>query len=265
MKFTKLAVAILSSTSLFTFGAFAQSDYQLSCDANITSNIAFANNQLTVESSKQEKILFTSTGVVYVDDQKINLNKEEQAKAQQYFRDAEDAIPMVVEITVEALNVTNMALTEVFKGLLGEKSVLPQTLNKRINEISNAIQEHVYQDPNSLTFNSAHLKGDIGLGENLDQEIEAIKQEIISSMMGQLIVAIGQSMMNGDGNFSELEARMNTLGKDIETKAEALADRLKEKSTTLCDKIQSLDETENELNQIESLRYLDTIEFNKKA
>jgi hypothetical protein len=261
----KLTAIAVTFTSLFAVNAFAQSDYQLSCDTNINSNIEFANNQLVVKSTKDEDILFKSNGVVFVDGKEISLTSEEQSLTKSYYSDVEASIPMVVDITVEALNITSVALTEVFKGLLGENTQLPAKLDLRINGVATAIKEHVYQDPDSLTFNSGYLKGDLGLGDNLDEEIEEIKEEVVSSMMGQLLMAIGKSMLNGDGNFADLEQRMTTLGQDIEQKAQALAKGLEEKSKSLCDKIKSLDDTEEQLRKIDELRYLDTIHFNNKA
>lgn len=265
MIFKKLAAFTFTCTSFLSASAFAHNDFHASCDTNISANIEFSNNQLLVKSTKQEDILFESNGLVFVDGKKIALNAEQQAIAKSYYNDVETSIPMVVDITVEALNITSMALTEVFTGLLGEETELPQKLNVRIDGIANSLQDHVYQDPNSLTFNSSYLKEDIGLGDNLEEEIEEIKDEIISSMMGKLIMAIGQSMMSGDGDFSELEKRMENLGQDIEQKAETLAKRLEEKSVALCDKIKNLDETEAQLREIKALRYLDTIHFNKRA
>ncbi|MFT4653288.1 MAG: hypothetical protein ACJA0G_000195 [Kangiellaceae bacterium] len=265
MTFNKLAALTLTCTSLFAASTFAQNDDHMSCNANITGNIAFANNELVVKSTKQEDILFKSNGTVFVDGDQIVLTSYQQKLARSYHNDVEASIPIVVDLTIEALKITDMALVEVFTGLLGEGSKLPQKLKLRINDISNSIKTHVYQDPNSLTFNSLYLKDDLGLGADLEQEVEEIKAEIISSVMGQVIVAIGQSMLKGDGEFSELETRMKNLGKDIEKRAQGLAQDLKEKSVNLCEKIKTLDRTETELRKIDELRYLDTIHFNKKA
>jgi hypothetical protein len=265
MFLNKLIAPIFIWTSLFAASAMAQNDYQMSCKADITSNIIFANNQLIVKSTKQEDILFEADGTVLVNGRQIALTKEEKKLTQRYYKDVEDSIPIVVDISLAALKITSMAVTEVFTGLLGKDSELPQKLNTRINEVANAVKEHVYQDPNSLTFNSAYLKDDLGIGNELDQEIEALKEELISSMMGQFIIAIGKSILDGDGNFAELETRMNDIGKDIEKRAEALAKGLKEKSLGLCDKIKRLDKTEVELRKIDALRYLNTIDFNKDA
>jgi hypothetical protein len=263
MTFKKLIALSFAASAFLSTSVFAHDDYQLSCDTNISGSIVFANNQLTVKSNKDEDILFNSTGIVKVDGKPISLSKEEQELAQRYYNEVEATIPIVVDITVEALKITNTALTEVFSGLLGENSELPQKLNTRINDISEAIRAHVYQDPNSLTFNSDYLKDDLGLGDDLETEIESITEEIVTSMMGELMISFGKAMLSGDGDLSELEKRMENLGQDIEQKTEVLGKRLEEKSLVLCERIKSIDATETQLRSINALRNLDTIHFNK--
>lgn len=263
MTFKKLTAISFAISAFFGANAFAHNDFQLSCDTNISSNIVFADNQLSVKSTKNEDILFNAEGVVSVDGKQISLTKEEQKLTQRYFNEVEATIPVVVDITVEALKITNMALTEVFTGLLGENSQLPQTINKRIDKVADGIRNHVYQNPNSLTFNSNYLKDDLGLDDDLEQEIESIKEEVVSSMMGELMVALGKAMISGDSDFSELEKRMDNLGDDIEKKAEILSKTLEEKSIDLCERISNIDNTEAQLRNINALENLDTIHFNK--
>ena len=263
MTFKKLTAISFAFSAFFAANALAHNNVQLSCDTNISSNIVFADNQLTVKSSTNEDILFNADGIVTVDGKKISLTKEEQKLTQRYFNEVEATIPIVVEITVEALKITNMALTEVFTGLLGEKSQLPQTITKRIDQLADGIRSHVYQNPDSLTFNSHYLKNDLGLNDDLEQEIESIKEEVVSSMMGELMVTLGKAMISGDSNFSELEKRMENLGGDIEKKADILSKTLEEKSLLLCERISKIDDTEAQLRNINALENLDTIHFNK--
>lgn len=265
MKYKNIAAIAISVTSLYTTSVFSYNDYQLSCDTNITSELLFANNQLMVKSTQQEEIVFTSGGLVSVNGKPVKLTPEERKLTLLYFKEVEASIPIVVDITVEALQITDMALTEVFKGLLGNEAQLPQTLSVRINGITTAIKDHVYQDPKSLTFNSMYLKNDLGVGSELNEEIGKIKEEVVSTIMGQVIVAVGKSMLSGGGNFAELQGRMETLGSDLEAKAQELAKGLEDKSTHLCDKIKLLDDTETTLNQNDALRYLNTITFNKRS
>lgn len=254
----------MAFVALFSTQAYAADNDHTSCNVNITSDIVFANNQLTVQSTKQEAILFKSDGSVFVDNKRVTLSENEKEISKSYYKEVESAIPVVVDITVDALTLTEAALAEVFTGLLGPQTKVPSNLTYRISDVANTIKTHVYQDPKSLTFNSAELKNEIGVGSELDAQIEQIKAEVVSSIMGQLIVAVGQSMMTGGTNFSELESRMTNLAQNIEQKAELLGNNLKEKSVGLCDSVKKLDATEAKLRQIAKLQHLNTFEFYNK-
>lgn len=259
-KLTSLSFVFIS---FFSASIYAHGDQDISCNTNITSDIIFTDNQLRVKSNEDEDILFTPSGVVQVDGKEISLSNEERKLAQKYFTEVEATIPLVVEITVEAIEITNLALTEVFTGLLSEDSKLPSMINGRLNKLADDIRAHVYKDPDSLTFNSSYLKEDLGIGEDMDAELEAIVDEITASVIGEIMISLGKAMLSGDGDFSDFEDRMDNLGRDIDQKAEVLGKRIEEKSEVLCAKIKDLDHIESQLSQIQELRNLNTIHFNK--
>lgn len=265
MKYISHIAAAFALSCAINQPAFAHNDFHLSCETNVSGNLSFANNELTVVSESGKTMLFKPTGVVSVDGNSLNLNSREQKLAQTYYSDIEASIPMVVDITVEALNITKVALTEVFKGFLGEQSELPNLIDNKLTDATKAIEDHVYQNPDSLTFNSTYLSEDLGFDESLDQEIDEIKDELISSMMGQILISMGQSLFSGDTDFSDFEQRMEKMGEEIEQKADIMSKALEEKAELLCEKMQRLNTTENELSKIDGLSELNLIDLQNKA
>lgn len=260
IKSLSLAVTL---TSLVSASALAHSNFNMSCQTNLNAELSFANNELLVKSTSEQNILFTANGEVSVDGKRIELNSTEQKLAQQYYNDVEASIPMVVDITVEAINITNLALTEVFVGLLGEQSKVASTIDTKLSDLSHAIEQHVYQDPASLTFNSAYFENDLGLDSNFDQQMEEITEELVSTAMGEIFMVMGKAMLTGSSDFSDLETRMNQVGEEIEQKSELLAAQLEDKAEVLCDRFISLDKTETQLNETKALRDLDLIQLSK--
>lgn len=262
----------LAGASSFTAVAYENhsnshhTNFNNSCDTNFNTNMKFANNQLTVITDKKQKVMFDGDGRVLVDGKTISLSSSEQTLAKRYFQDVEQAIPMVTTIAIEAINITNMALTEVFTALLGDNSQLPSLIDEKLGNISKAVEEHVYQNPDSLTFDSAYFEDDLGFDNSLDSEIEEITEALMSSAMGEIFIALGQAMMSDGADMSSFEKRMEKMGKDIETRADALALELEEKAESLCNKLLEIDETENQLQSIDALSDLNMIDLlNKKA
>jgi hypothetical protein len=270
--FAALSLIIACSSS---FAAVAQDKHNnsqhssfnnSSCETNLNADMKFSDNELTVITRSKQTVMFDGSGRVIVDGETISLSASEKSLAQRYYNDVEQAIPMVTSIAVEAINITNMALTEVFTGLLGENSALPQMIDERLGSISKAIQEHVYQNPDSLTFDTHYFEEDLGFDSSLDNKIDEITEELMSTAMGEVLMALGKAMMTNGSNMSDFETRMEKMGKDIETRADALALELEEKAESLCNTLQAIDETENKLQSIEPLSDLNMVEvFNKKA
>lgn len=256
-----LSFATLSFLSTIALSATVQAGNfsNASCETNINGEMSFANNVLLVKSDKQEDIVFSSNGDVSVNGKPVSLNNQQQQAAQHYFNNVEASIPIVVDITVEALSITNMALTEVFTGLLGENSEFPKVVSNKLSQVSKAIEDHVYQDQHSLTFNSAYMSEELGIDNGFEQEIEEIQEELMASFMGEMFMSLGKAMISGDSSFADLEKRMETLGDEIDTKANNLGKQLEQKAIDLCKKFEAIDQAENELQNVQELRHLDLV------
>jgi len=264
----KLTISTLAMLSAITFsGGIQANDYgHSSCDANVNGELSFANNSLEVISNKDETIVFDKLGNVSVNGSKLSLSSAQKASAIAYYDNIESAIPLVVEIGTEAIDITSVALTEVFSELLGADSQLPSVINTKLEHASKAIKDHVYANPNSITFNTTYLKEELEVDNGFEQKLDEIKQEIMASFMGEVFVEIGKVMMSGKGNFSDLESRMESLGDDIEEKVGGLAKQLEKKAQDVCKKFHAIDKAETELHSVKELQELDLITIkNSKA
>ncbi len=260
MSLIKKTALSIACVGLVSTNVYAHNTIDTSCKANINGDLSFANNQLLVKSTSKEDIVIMPDGLVLVDGKPISLNRQQTGLAKRYFEDVEASIPMVVDVTVEALKITNIALNEVFTGLLGEDSALPGKIKSRLDDLADAIEDHVYQDPDSLTFNTAYLEEDLGFDDNLDAEIESIQNELVAEAMGEMFILLGKAMLTGDSDFSNFEQRMNKMGEEIEQRVESASVQIEEAAEKLCDKIHSLDETENQLQSVHELRHLNMID-----
>ncbi len=258
-------IAFVSVLLITSKPSFATNNFDLKCETNILGEMSFENNLLTIRPNDKESIIFNPNGEVRVNNKTLSLDNEQTAVAKAYYNDIESSIPLVVDITIEALNITNMALTQVFTGFFGEQTELPNLIDERLTDAVTAIEEHVYQNPDSLTFNSVYLSEDLGFDKSLEQEIDDITQELMSKLMGQLLIGMGQALFSGDSNFEDFEARMETMGADIEKRADELSVRLEDKAEKLCEKLYSLDSAEDKLNNIDDLKNLNLIDLKHKA
>lgn len=258
----KLSISTIAMLGALSFSGtiYAHDFNNNTCNTNIDGEISFANNLLEVKSDNDEAIVFNKLGKVSIDGTNIDLSSIQQAAAKAYYENVEASIPLLVEISTEAIDMTRVALTEVFSEILDSNSNLPTVIGNKLEDVSKSIKNHVYADPNSLTFNTQYLEEELGFDNGFDQKLEEIKEEVMASFMGEIFMGIGKAMMNGNGNFDDFEGRMEALGKDIEEKAESLAEKLEQKTQGLCEKFQAIDQAETELQSVKELRGLDIIQ-----
>lgn len=258
-------IAIGSALIVSSLPSFANTNFNFKCETNFSGEMSLENNVLSINSTNKDSIVFTPSGKVTVNNKSLSLNSEQQSIAKAYYDDIESSIPIAVDITIEALSITNVALTKVFKGFFGDRTDLPNLIDQQLTGATKAIKEHVYQNPDSLTFNSVYLSEDLGFDQSLEKEIDNITQELMSKLMGQLLIGMGQALFSGDTNFEDFEARMEAMGTEIEKTVDEMSITLEDKTDKLCEKLYSLDSTEDKLNQIDELKNLNLINLKHKT
>ncbi|MFW8592473.1 DUF2884 family protein [Glaciecola sp. 2405UD65-10] len=256
--FTLPLVAFVSS-AFIAFSAQAQSFSNNQCNADFKGDVVFENNLLQVFPTKQQVVTFNSAGKVTVDGSQISLSSAQTDYAKAYYANAEAAIPIVVDISSEAIQIANVSLSETAIGILGPNTKLPKMIDTKLMAISEAIKGHVYANPDSLTFKSAQLEKDLGGNEGFDDEISKVTTEMTAAFTAELL----QSVMSGKTNFEDVEKRLESLGEEIEEKAEALAEQLEDKTKLLCEKLEAIDTAETELQSISALSNLNIIVVGK--
>ncbi|GAA0853986.1 YggN family protein [Aliiglaciecola litoralis] len=254
MKKTLIAASLLVSTS----GAMAHQ-----CDVNIEGNVSLVNNVLTVTTEEQDVIAITAGETLRVNGKSVVLNAEQQQWMSSYYNGIYQAVPAVAEIALDGVAIASSAVTEVFGGLLGTDSNAVDKIQYKLDEIRDKIQTKFYAQDGSIQLQSTHFSDGELFGAQWEDDFEEAIEEVVSSSIGHLMVAIGQQLIFGDGDGS-FEQRMETFGEDIERKVEAQAAVIEEKADALCYQMVDIDKAENQLQaSLSELSGLDLISVNK--
>ena len=127
------------------------------------------------------------------------------------------------------------------------------------------MKDHVYQNTGSLTFDSAKLENELGLGPDFEKEVHMIVSDVMENAMGELLVQMGRSMLNDEGSMGSFEQRMEKMGKDIETKVESRTKNIEQEAKKLCEMLTTLDDSESKVQTIKGLGNVDIVTRNKNA
>jgi len=229
------------------------------CDINLEGELNFAEDTLTITTESNEKVKITDTYMVYVNDKKLTLSDQETKWVQAYYDGIEETIPQVMTVAAEGIKIANYAVTEVLRGFLGNDSRVAAQLETKMNDLYTKLNEHVYQNPKSLTFNTETLEKELGLGADFDAEVDQIMSEVMENAMGEFLVQMGRSMLNGEGSMTTFEQRMEKMGEQIESTMESQTDGIKKEAEKLCDMLTSVEVAESKVQTIKGLSGVDLL------
>jgi hypothetical protein len=256
--FTSLFI-LLSSTPVQ-----AQNFQNDACDVNINGEIVIENNAVTITSKQNDVILLGKDGSASVNGTLLQLNTEQQQTVTNYVQGIEQVIPKAIALAAKAIELTNSALTEVFTSILGKDSQLPKMLNNKLSNLQKKLENHIYQKPNSVTFNSTFFGGGTATKSEFERDIDAAVEEVMGTAMAELFVSLGKSMMAGGGSLQNIEQKMATLGDNIDKAVTEQSQQLKDEALELCESLERIDEEETKLQQIKELKDMDFLSVSQK-
>jgi uncharacterized protein YdcH (DUF465 family) len=261
----KLLITTLGLCAISTFNVNAGDMHSDRCDINLNGELNFAQNTLTITTKADEQVKITNAYVVHLNGEKLSLSDEETKWVKEYYDSIEQSIPQVMTVASEGMKIANYAVTEVLRGFLGSESKVASQLETKLNGLYSQLQDHVYQNPESLTFDTKTLEKDLGLGADFEAEIDLIVSEVMENAMGEFLVQMGRSMLNGEGSMESFEERMNKMGDDIETKVESQTKGIEKEAEKLCEMLTTVDDSETKVQQIKGLGNVDLVAKGKNA
>ena len=261
----KTIATTIGLCALTAFNASAAQYHSEQCDINLNGDLRFAEKTLMVKTTADEEVKITDSYMVYLDGKKLSLSAEETKWIQEYYQGIEQSIPQVMTVAAEGVKIANYAVSEVLRGFLGEQSKVASQLEIKLDDLYSKLTKHVYQNPESLTFDSAKLQTELGLGPDFDAEVDLIVSDVMEKAMGEFLVQMGRSMLNGEGSMESFEQRMSKMGDDIESKVESQTDGIEKEAKVLCEMLTTIDASESKVQKIKGLSKVDIVSKSKNA
>jgi len=263
---SKMKTIIATTISLCALTAFNVSAGQYNsqqCDINLNGDLRFAEKTLTVKTKADDEVKITDSYMVYLNGEKLSLSAEETTWVKGYYDGIEQSIPQVMTVAAEGVKIANYAVTEVLRGFLGAESKIASQLEIKLTDLYGKLKNHVYQNPESLTFDSAKLESELGFGPDFNAEVDLIVSDVMEKAMGEFFVQMGRSMLNGEGSMESFEQRMENMGKEIESKVEGQTESIELEAKKLCQMLTTIDAAESKVQKIKGLGNMDIVTKNK--
>lgn len=174
-------------------------------------------------------------GHLFVDGREVALNSADQQRVNDYEMELRRLLPEAQQVAAEATDIAFTALTEVARGFAdnGDLSTVRQ-----LEKAHNRLRGQLERDP-AFVFN-----GDIDA-----EVIRPVITEFVPEITGAAVKTALSVALSGDAAKGRaFEARMNSMGHDIDVKVKARAESLKPLAHSLCQRTKRLDAIEDGLS-----------------
>ena len=173
-------------------------------------------------------------GHLYVDGREVALSTADQRRINDYESELRRLLPEARQVATEATDIAFAALTEVARGFAdkGDNSTVHQ-----LEQAHRRLRAQLDKDP-AFVFN-----GDIDA-----EVIRPVITEFVPAITGAAVkTALSVAFSGDEARTKAFEARMDTMGHDIDVKVKARAESLKPLAHSLCQRTKRLDAIEEGL------------------
>ncbi|KFZ39253.1 hypothetical protein HR45_02375 [Shewanella mangrovi] len=245
----KTLVCALALTGSLLAGQAQASVYHSHDSCNISLNYDVTLKQQQLRVAEHDKELYRIEGdKLFVDGKQVPLNAEQQQLIEDYRNGVSAQIPKVITLLDNAMDIATDAVGTSLAPLLGEEG--SGKLNEAMANLHERISDLAYHQGDVYYVGASDDSLDEAFGDEFSDDIE----KAVMSSLGSIMVNIGKSMMDSDGDsFSEkmeaFGAKMERMGDDIEARMEARSDEIERNADELCESFAELQKLESKVQQ----------------
>lgn len=239
----KLALTTLALSSALVSSAVAA----VECDLQLQQDVRIEHQQVEVKDGARTLYRIDADNQLWIDNTAVALDTGVQHEVEQFADGLREELPRLVETVKRGLSLALDAVQQITTELF-DNSEFAQDLSAYLEQLKRQFNQH-FQHDNGVTFVSQDA--DNLLGDELEQELEAMISDSAVKLSGQMMAELGAAMMSGDGDF---EQRVEAFAKQLEQKVEAIALRMEQQAQALeqnagehCERLQQLDESEQKI------------------
>jgi hypothetical protein len=238
--------------ALFSGGALAHTSASSinisgdSCNMKFQQTVRIAPNTVEIQSGQDQTMRIEENGDLYINDQMISLNNDEQNALENYADNLRNQLPQVAEIALEGVKIAGVAIEEVGNAF-GIDSM--ESMSDLMDELSVEIHDKFYQDGTFVMSEHGFDSMEDTFGKKFEDKMEQAMEAAVMDSIGSLLIALGSELLGSGGDLQEFENRMQNMGKQIEQKVELQAKNLEVKAHALCGSMSELAAQEDVLQE----------------
>lgn len=245
---------------------FYQTAYAQQCSINLNYGVIIAPKHIRIVEKAQTKVQINNSNQLFIQGREQYLTVEQKALLSKFSAGIRQQVPEIVSIAIEGVDIGLKAVNKVITGLTGENSASQQKVQAKFDELKWRMRARFNQSANNYYIAPQDLNDfdEMFTGE-FEQEIEAI----ISTSIGTILEAVGQSMLTdseqndyeGETRITTFDKRLTSISKGLKLEVTERAKALDNKAAIFCQQLSQLNMIETDLQQaIPTLKSYNIIE-----
>lgn len=201
-------------------------DLKVSCETSSQYQISMEGQAFVFENTDGRNTrLVLGGGNLFINGKKSALSVADQERIDAFETELRLLVPESRKVVSEAVNIAFDALTEVAVALSGKPAKRGEFDKARAKALASA------NDPDFVPiFNDQSLRG----------IVDPIVTEFVPEIMGSAVGFAMKAMFAGEEKAQAMEARMDAMDKDLDTRIEARSKALEPLAEGMCKRIQRM-------------------------
>lgn len=233
---------------------FCQQSHAQSCSINLNYGVIIDPKHIRIVDKGKTQVQINNTKQLFIGGREVLLSTEQEQLLSSFSIGIRQQVPEIVSIAIEGVDIGLKAVNEVVAGLTGENSASQQKVQAKFDELKWRIRARFNQSANNYYIAPQDLNDfDEMLTGEFEQEIEAI----ITTSLGTILEAVGQSILaddndsedGGETRIATYDKRLTTFSRGLELQVAQRAKALDKKAAIFCQELTRLDELEAKLHQ----------------
>lgn len=220
------------------------------CEADLQYGLAVNDRYIRVIHSSRTLYQINQSNQLIVRGEWIELPEEQQALLQELADGLYYAVPKVVLLASEGVDLAIGAVDHVYVGLVGSDHESYQRLQKALWRVKQKVKTKFIRASDNYYIGPRSLEN---VDELMDNQLESQIEEALTTSVGGILSAIGGLPAQGDENLEKrmemLSAKLENMGAEIEKHIAPQANSLRLKAEWFCNEIKRLDGVEEELRR----------------
>lgn len=218
------------------------------CEMAFAHGILIAPDHIRILQNNRTHVQINADQQLFIRGELIALTRDDAVLLQQYSRDLRKFVPEIVSIAVDGVELGLSSVEAMFTGV-GSKSqqaewreLVRETTFQWMSRFVRT-NEHFYLAPQSLNELDYFLHGE------LKPQLDSLARHTVGAVWGALRDALRHSDTNFERSDNQEWQSVGHLVDKINLGLDAKAVELEEKSALFCQRMQELDEIEQQLQQ----------------